>query len=332
MTQMDLPQPREKYVSLRMLSKLSSYLTASPIVALGAALCIVFSVSTDHFLSAYNLSNILYQSSLVGILALGLTPLIISGNLDLSVGAIPGLAACLVVGLESHGLPFAVTAALLAGVMVGLVNGFVVERLGVNSLIATLAAMVGVKGLAFLYAGEVSLSATNDSLLSFGNLRIGSIHVLVVVFIVLALLFHLMLTTTIQGRNSYAVGGSRIAAVDAGIPVGQTVVFNFVLCGLMAALCGVAMAANLGAATPTFGKDYELWAITAVVIGGSSLKGGAGSVVGSFAAALTLAILRNGLNMLHVPPFYIPILVGSVLILALLFDKRLGTTKIMQGE
>jgi ribose transport system permease protein len=308
------------------------FLARYPIILLCIALMVLFSVTSQFFLTVFNLANILYESSLVGILALGLTPLIISGNLDLSVGSMLGLASCLVVGFELWGLALSVLIALGCGVAIGLVNGFIVEKIGINSLIATLAAMIGVKGLAFLYAGETSMSATSDDLLNFGAFYVGPIHIAVIFFVVIAAALHVVLTRTPHGRNTFAIGGNRAAAVDAGIPVMRTVIINFALAGALAALSGIVMAANLGAATPTFGTNYELWAITSVVLGGTSLRGGAGSVLGTLAAAITLSVLRNGLSMLQVQPFYIPIIMGSALILALLLDLRLNTNKALQGE
>ena len=298
-----------------------------PIALVGALLFIGFSLASGHFLTIFNVSNILFQSALVGFLAIGLTPLIVSGNIDLSVGSMVGLSACLAVGLQPFGLPLALVAAICAGAVLGLLNGFVVERLGINSFIATLAAMIGISGLTFLYTGDNSLSVVDDRFLALGELTIGPVSAIAILFVLLVIAFQWMLSNTVHGRNSYAIGGNRAAAIDAGVPVRRHVLLNFVLCGLMAAICGIAMAADLGAATPSYGRDYELLSVTAVVLGGTSLRGGSGDVIGTFAAVLTLAILRNGLNLMHVPPFYIPIVMGTALIVALVFDRKLNRTK-----
>lgn len=302
-----------------------AYLARNPVWLLGLALFLFFSVSTSHFLTVYNLSNVLFQCALVGLLAVGLTPIIISGNIDLSVGAIVGLSSCLVIGMQNQlGLPGAIAAALGSGVALGFLNGLAVERLGVSSFIITLAGMIGIRGLAFLYAGDTSLSALDEQLYDLSALHVGPISLIPFIFIASIVFFQWMLRRTVHGRNTYAIGGSRSAAINAGIPVSRHVLVNFVLCGLMAALCGIAMAANLGAATPSYGKDYELWAVIAVVLGGTRLRGGKGDMLGTFAAVLALAILRNGLNMLHVAPFYIPGIMGIALIAALVFDKQLN--------
>ncbi len=304
----------------------------TPIILLGVLLFIGFSLASNHFLTVFNLSNVLFQSALVGFLAIGLTPLILSGNIDLSVGSIVGLSACLAVGLQSFGLTVALTGAIFAGVLLGLLNGFVVERLGINSFIATLAAMIGIRGLTFLYTGDASLSAVDDRFLALGEMTVGPISATALLFVALTIVFQWMLSRTVHGRNSYAIGGNRSAAIDAGVPVHRHVILNFVLCGLMASVCGIAMAADLGAATPSYGRDYELLSVTAVVLGGTSLRGGSGNVIGTFAAVLTLAILRNGLNLMHVPPFYIPIVMGTALIAALVFDRKLNRTKGTRSE
>ena len=299
---------------------------ANPVALLGVALFAGFSLASEHFLTIFNLSNILSQSAFVGFLAVGLTPLIVSGEIDLSVGSVVGLSACLAIGLQSQSLAVALICALLAGPLLGLFNGFVVGTLGVNSFIATLAGMIGIRGLSFLYTGDASLSATDDQFMSLGAMTVGPVSLIAILFVVSSALFQWMLAKTIHGRNSYAIGGNRSAAIDAGIPVRRHVTLNFVLCGLMASICGIAMAADLGAATPSYGSDYELFAVTAVVLGGGSLRGGVGNVVGSFAAILTLAILRNGLTLVHVPPFYVPIVMGLALIAGLIFDRRLNRT------
>ena len=127
-----------------------------------------------------------------------------------------------------------------------------------------------------------------------------------------------------HGRNTYAIGGNRRAAEDAGIPVSKHLVANFALCGLMAALSGVFMAARLNAATPGFGREYELWAVIAVVLGGTSLRGGRGSAIGTFAAVIALAVLQNGLNLIHVSPFYVSAIMGLALIATLIIDRQLN--------
>jgi ribose transport system permease protein len=291
---------------------------------IAALLFLGFSILAPGFASVFNISNFLSEGVLIGFLAVGLTPVIISGNIDLSVGSTLGLVACLAVGLQGYGLSIALFISVLAGCSVGLLNGLLIERAGVNSFIVTLATMLGVRGLTFLYTGDQSLTATSDSFVNFGSMTIGPISVDVVVLLVFAALVWWMLLGTVHGRNTYAIGGNRRASEDAGVPVSLHVIGNMILSGFAASLCGLAMSANLGVASPSFGRDYELLAITAVVLGGVRLRGGTGSIIGTLGAVLALTILRNGMDLMHVPPFYIPVVMGLALIAALIADRRKG--------
>jgi ribose transport system permease protein len=305
-----------------------------PMLVLALGLTIAFSVTTDHFLTPFNLSNVLYQAALVGFLAVGMTPLVISGNIDLSVGAIVGMAACLAIKLQEQHLDLSIIIAvsIAAGGLLGALNGLIVEKIGVDSFIVTLAAMIGYRGLTFLYAGDASLSGTDERLIDLGQLSFGPVSLTSLLFLCLVLVFQWVLGSTLHGRNSYAIGGNRRAAVDAGIRVSRHVIVNFALSGLTAALCGVAMAAKLGAATPKFGADYELWAVTAIVLGGTRLRGGKGTALGTFGAVLALATLRNGMDLIHIPPFYVPIIVGAALIVGLLLDRGLSRSSSASDE
>lgn len=286
-----------------------------------ALLIVFFSLQTPYFMTPFNMSNVLFQAALIGFIAIGLTPVLINGNVDLSVGAMVGLSACLAVGLQPLGLWPAILIAILACVALGLFNGVIVEFTGINSFIVTLAAMLGIRGLAFFYAGDVSLSAPNNDLINLGMAMAGPVSAIAALFVVMTVLFHLMLRHTIHGRETYAVGGSRQAAINAGIRVRRNVIVNFALSGAMAGLAGVAMAAQLGAATPSYGAQYELWAIIAIVLGGTSLAGGRGTVIGTFGAVLALAVLRNGLNFINVSGFYVLVILGLTLIVALTLDR-----------
>ena len=294
----------------------------NPIWIVGLALVTVFAALSPHFLSAFNLANIVFQASLVGFLAIGLTPVVIEGDIDLTLGAVVSLAACLAIGLQPYGLPVAIGGAMLAGLALGLANGLIVERLGVSSFIVTLGGMIGIRGLAFLYAGDASLPTTDDNFAGLVDATFGAVAVITVCFVLAFAIFRWVLRNTRHGRNTYAIGGNRAAAVEAGVPVSRHVLINFAASGFMASLCGIAMAAHLGAATPSYGTDYELWAVISVVLGGTRLRGGVGGVAGTLVAVLTLAILQNGLNMIDVSPFYIPIIIGLALIAALLVDRQ----------
>ncbi|MBB3192310.1 ABC transporter permease [Halomonas cerina] len=295
-----------------------------PIWLFVIAITIFFSVMSDYFLSVGNLTNILLQASTIGLLALGMTYVMINGNIDLSVGAVLGLAASLSVGLQDYGLAVAVLAAIATGVALGALNGLLVWKTGVNAFIVTLGAMIGVRGLIFIYTEEQSFYATNFAFSDFGASTIGPFPVLAIIFLLCTLVMHLVLKKTGHGRNTFAVGGNPEAALDAGIRIGRNMMINFMIVGFFAALAGVLLATQMGAATPNLGRDYELWTITAVVLGGTKLTGGYGSITGTLGGVLAIGILRNGMNMMQVPAFYVLVILGVILVTVLIIDQQIS--------
>ncbi|MCE8005106.1 ABC transporter permease [Billgrantia ethanolica] len=298
--------------------------TIQPIWVFVIAIFIFFSFMSEYFLSLSNITNILVQTSTIGLIALGMTYVMINGNIDLSVGAILGLAASLAVGLQDYGLTIAIIAALASGMLLGAINGLVVWKTGVNAFIVTLGAMLGIRGLIFLYTGEQSFYSMNFAFADFGASTIGPIPVLAIIFLLCTLVMHLVLTRTGHGRNTFAVGGNPEASIDAGIRLGRHMMINFIIVGFFAALAGVLLASQMGAATPNLGRDYELWTITAVVLGGTKLTGGYGSIVGTLGGVLAIGILRNGMNLMQVPAFYVLVVLGLILISVLIIDKKLN--------
>jgi ribose transport system permease protein len=158
----------------------------------------------------------------------------------------------------------------------------------------------------------------------FGASAIAGVPTLAVLFLLCALGMHLLLSRTVHGRNTYAVGGNREAAVNAGIRVGPHMLVNFMIVGFFAALAGITLSTQMGASTPNLGREYELWTITAVVLGGTKLAGGAGTMIGTFGGVLAIGILRNGMNLMQVPGFYVLVILGSILIAVLFLDKQLN--------
>jgi len=289
-------------------------------------LCLVgFSLATEHFFAVQNLTNILVQTSTIGVIALSMTFVMINGNIDLSVGATLALAASLAVGLQDTlGLLPAVGAALGAGLAIGALNGVLVWKTGVDAFIVTLGAMIGVRGLVFVYTGEQSFYSMNFAYSDFGTSSIGPLPTLAAMFLALAALMHWVLSSTVHGRNTYAVGGNREAAINAGIRVGPHMLVNFMLVGFLAALAGIMVSTQMGASTPNLGTNFELWTITAVVLGGTKLAGGSGTIVGTLGGVLAIGILRNGLNLMQVPAFYVLVIMGTILIAVLFIDRQLS--------
>ncbi|WP_029030269.1 ABC transporter permease [Salinarimonas rosea] len=284
-----------------------------------------FSVFADSFFAIGNFTNILIQTSTIGLIALGMTVVMINGNIDLSVGAVVALAASLAVGLQADlGIVPAVLVGLGAGVALGFLNGMVVWKTGVDAFIVTLGAMMGVRGLVFLYTGEQSFFSMNFAYADFGMSSIAGVPTLAWVFLALTVIMHVVMTRTTHGRNAYAVGGNREAAENAGIRVGRHMVANFMLVGFFAALAGITLSTQMGASTPNLGTNYELWVITAVVLGGTKLTGGVGTILGTLGGVLTIGVLRNGMNLMQVPAFYVLVVMGAILIAVLLVDARVN--------
>lgn len=310
-----------------------NWLTRHPIWGFIVIITVFFSLANEYFLDVQNFQNILTQTSTIGLIALGMTLVMINGNIDLSVGATLALAASIAIDMQGWAvfagwggwaiLP-AVLAALLAGVVLGAVNGVIVWKTGVDAFIVTLGAMLGIRGLVFLYTGEQSFYTTNLAYSAFGASSFAGLPTLALLFLAFTLATHLLLSRTVHGRDTYAVGGNREAAVNAGIRVGPHMLVNFMIVGFFAALAGVTLSTQMGASTPNLGREYELWTITAVVLGGTKLTGGSGNIIGTFGGVLAIGILRNGMNLMHVPAFYVLVVLGSILIAVLLLDKQLN--------
>lgn len=314
-------------------SAVLSGLLRNPIWAFVILVFVFFSLATDNFFDAQNFKNILVQTSTIGLIALGMTLVMINGNIDLSVGATLALAASLTVDMMNAPLfadwgnwqllP-AVLAGLGTGIAIGALNGFIVWKTGVDAFIVTLGAMLGIRGLVFLYTEEQSFYAMNFLYSDIGMSSIGPLPTLAVVFLVFTILVHILLAYTTHGANTYAVGDNREAAVNAGIRVGRHMMINFMIVGFFAALAGITLSTQMGASTPNLGREYELWVITAVVLGGTKLTGGSGNIIGTFGGVLAIGILRNGMNLMQVPAFYVLVVLGTILIAVLFLDKQLN--------
>ncbi len=295
------------------------------------AACVFFSVVSPYFLTVNNLANVLTQSAFIGILAIGMTLVMINGEIDLSVGATLALACALAIGLHNGGAsaPVAIAAALLAGTAMGLLNGSLVALSGMHSFVVTLGALIGIRGLVFVYTGGNALLVNDFEYTEIPEVYLGQISLTAMIFFALVLFFQWFLTSTRHGREAYAVGDNIEAARDTGIRVGRHKLINFTLCGFLAALSGVLLSMRLGTAEPQAGRSWELWAIIAVVLGGTRLKGGYGDMWRTLGGVLALAVVQNGLRLLNTPNYVELIVMGLVLLLALGLDRimLLGTRK-----
>jgi ribose/xylose/arabinose/galactoside ABC-type transport system permease subunit len=291
---------------------------------LGLAI-IVFSLASPYFLTVNNISNVLTQGAFIGILAVGMTLVMIDGEIDLSVGAILALATALAIGLqEPIGVWPAIFVGVLSGAALGFVNGAITAFSGIHSFIVTLGALIGVRGLVFIYTGEDALMVVDFAYTEYAEIYLGPVSITALIFFALALFFQWVLTSTRHGRETFAIGDNIEAAHDAGINIKRHKIINFTICGTMAAVAGILLSMRLGTAEPNAGKIWELWTIIAVVLGGTRLTGGFGSMWKTIGGVMTLAVLRNGLRLLNTPNYVELMVMGAVLILALLLDSLLS--------
>jgi len=294
-----------------------------PLISL-VVLCAVTALLTDRFLSPLNLTNILVQSSIMAVIALGMTFVIVGGGFDLSVGSTAALSGCVasMVMLEA-GIAAGVVAGVVAGALVGFVNGAIIAWLNVNPFITTLGTMVLVRGLVYLITAgaPVGDDGMPAAFIAFGSERLLGIHYLVWVPAILLVVLSFVMHMTPYGRRIYATGGNREAAYLSGVPVERIVASTYVWCGGLAGVAGVMLAARLQSGQPTAGEFYELTAIAAVVLGGASLHGGEGTLYKSIIGVFIMIVLGNSLNLLNVDSYWQRVAIGAVIIAAAAADR-----------
>lgn len=288
-------------------------------------LCLLLASLTPHFLTVSNLLNVMEQTTINAVIAVGMTFVILTGGIDLSVGSLVALAGVVLASALQAGLPSAlgVAAGLGAGGLCGLLNGVLITRGKLPPFIVTLGMMSIARGAALLYTEgrPVSGFAADFRWLSTG--RALSIPVPVLVMGAVYLVAHFVLTRTRFGRYVYAIGGNEEATRLSGISVPFHKTMVYLLSGVMSAVAAVLLTARLNSAQPIAGIMYELDAIAATVIGGTSLMGGSGTVAGTLVGALIMGVLRNGLNLLGISSFLQQIVIGAVIIVAVLVDSLL---------
>jgi ribose transport system permease protein len=277
------------------------------------------SLVSDRFLSWENLGNIGRQVSINAIIATGMTLVIITGGIDLSVGAVMTLSMTFGAGAMLAGVPVSLSVglALGTGLLCGAVNGALVAYARLPAIIVTLAMMEVPRGIALLYTGGYPLSNLPASFSALGRGEILGVHLPTLVMIAVIVAGHVFLTRFVAGRAFYALGGNEEAARLSGLPVNRYKAMAYVLSGFTAALAGIVLASRLMSGQPNAGIGFELDAIAAVVLGGTSIVGGRGSIVGTLIGAVTLGVLNNGLNLMSVSPYTQKILKGGVILIAI---------------
>lgn len=289
-------------------------------------LIIVVSILNPSFLDLSNLLNLLRQISINGLIAFGMTFIILTGGIDLSVGSILTLSSAFIALMITSGVDpiIALIIGVLIGFVLGAVNGLLVTKGNMAPFIATLATMTIFRGLTLVITDGNPITNLGDSYLFqlFGKGYFIGIPVPAVTMIIVFVILLIILQKTTFGRHTYAIGGNEVAAKISGIKVNKIKILIYGISGLMSALAGGILTSRLNSAQPTAGTSYELDAIAAVVLGGTSLTGGKGRIVGTLIGVLIIGVLNNGLNLLGVSSFYQQVVKGVVILIAVLIDRK----------
>jgi inositol transport system permease protein len=299
------------------------------------AMLIVASILSPAFLSKTNLINVVRQMSVVGLIALGVTGVIVSAGIDLSSGSVVGLSAVVAASLSQlpdypaafyKGLQVPLFGAILAacgvGALVGLINGSLVAKTRIPPFIATLGTLTAIRGLALLYTGGRPISDLTDGYNFIGQGDLFGIPVPILLLVLMALVTHVLYSQTKFGKYVYAIGGNEQAARVSGINVGKYKMLMYVYAGFLAGLAGLVVSARIGSGQPGLGQGYELDAIAAAVIGGASLSaGGIGTVAGTVVGALIIGVLNNILDLTNVSAYWQQIIKGCIIVGAVILDQ-----------
>lgn len=288
-----------------------------------ALLCIILAITAPNFLDLTNLLNVLKQVSINGILAAGMTLVILTGGIDLSVGAIVALSGVVSVMVSQSGVHplLAIAVGLLVGAFFGFVNGFFTAKTKLPSFIVTLGSFTYVRGLAYVISGGYPIVVSSGLFKFLGAGRLFLIPTPIYIMAIVYVGMFFLLKYTMFGRHVYAIGGSEEAARLTGIKVERSLIKVYTLSGLLSGLAGVVLAGRLFSGQPTAGLGYELDAITAVILGGTSLTGGVGRVQGTIIGVLIMGVISNGLTLMDVSYYWQLVVKGAVIVSAVLIDR-----------
>jgi len=288
------------------------------------ALCIIIALISPRFLTVSNMLNVLTQVSVNAILAIGMSFVILTGGIDLSVGSVLAITGAVVASFAKTGgniLP-GVIVTLIIGAAIGLINGMLVSKGKVQAFIVTLATMTIFRGVTYVYTNGNPISGLGNNISFIGNSSILGVPLPIFFIVAVLLIAWYALNQTRFGRYIYALGGNEDSARLSGINTDKIKTLVYVISGITAAIAGIIVTSRIGSASPNAGVGFELDAIAAVVLGGTSLAGGEGKVTGTIIGALIIGVLNNGLNLMGVSPFYQAIAKGIVILLAVLMDKK----------
>lgn len=303
------------------LRRRTAYLQKASVVVGCLGLFVVFSALTSNFYQPANLIDIMLQSAINGIIAVGMTLVIMTKGIDLSVGSIVGLSSMITAGMLPHGLFIGIGCGLLAGVVCGTINGVLISKLKLPDFIVTLGTLSAFRGAALIYTNGQPIYGISKEFRQIFAGRLLDIPTPVILAVVIAGVAYFLVRYTAPGEQIVAIGGNEEAARLTGINIDRMRITVYLLNGLLSAVAGMVLIARIGAAEPIGGTGFELQAIGASVIGGASLFGGVGNPLGSLVGALMLGGLQNGLTLMNVPSFWQYVASGVVVILAVFVDQ-----------
>ncbi|MGK0576063.1 ribose ABC transporter permease [Macrococcus capreoli] len=289
-------------------------------------LVVVITALNSSFIAPNNIFNLLRQVSINGLIAFGMTFVILTGGIDLSVGSILALSSALTALMITNGVDpiLALLIGALIGAILGAINGVLITMGKMAPFIATLATMTIFRGLTLVVTDGNPITNLGDNVLfqMFGKGYLFGIPVPAITMIIVFFILYFILHKTVFGKNTYAIGGNEKAAFISGIKVNKVKILIYSISGLMASIAGAILTSRLNSAQPTAGTSYELDAIAAVVLGGTSLTGGKGRIFGTLIGVLIIGVLNNGLNLLGVSSFYQQVIKGIVILIAVLIDRK----------
>lgn len=317
---------KKQNIGIKKLEKMSEIIEKlGPLIAL-VFLVLIITILNPSFLSVNNLMNLLRQVSVNGFIAFGMTFVILTGGIDLSVGSTLALSGAITASFIADGFNplVAMAIGILTGAILGAINGVLISKGGMAPFISTLATMTIYRGATLVFTDGNPITGIGDSnLFNFigRGYLLGIPFPVILMFICYILLFVLLHQTTF-GRKTYAIGGNEKAAKIAGVKIDKIKILIYTISGVMASISGIILTSRLNSAQPTAGNAFEMDAIAAVVLGGTSLSGGRGRIFGTLVGALIIGTLNNGLNLLGVSSFYQQIVKGLVIVVAVLMDRR----------
>ncbi|WP_395809928.1 ABC transporter permease [Daejeonella sp.] len=287
-------------------------------------ICLIISLITPQFLTVSNLTIIVTQVSINALLAFGVTFVIITGGIDLSLGsivAVTGVTAAMLAHPDSYPVLIPIVMGLLAGLLMGAFNGFIITKSKIAPFIVTLGTMTIGRGLALILSDGRPVSNLSDSFNYLGSGTVFGIPFLILIFILVFALCSIILSKTVLGRYIYAIGGNEQAARASGINIDRVKLYVYSISGLLAGLAGILLASRITTGQPNAGAGFELDAIAAVVIGGTSTAGGRGTMAGTLIGVLLIGVINNGLDLLNVTSYYQQVVMGIIIIGAVVLDS-----------